>query len=240
MKTLFEIHFLEFKYRGIYLFFSYISSFIICFIYKLELLFLISKSFLLLNFGFIYTKLTDPLFMYLKIIVIFAFFSILFNFYYLIFYFFCKSIFNYKIKIFIIFFIFFYSFTFFYYYIFLYSLPFIFSFFTLFERLDLNFLLIISLEAKLDEYVDFFWFLIFLIFFISHFPLYFLFYILNFQFTDMIILRKYFYLFISLIFLIVMPPDFLFQFLFFPIIIFFIELCFLFFYWIINFVNIKE
>lgn len=73
-ETNFSIHIQELKYRSIYYLISFVLTFCICFFFKVELFFLISKIFLNYEQGFIYTSLLDPLIIYLKL----SFFSLVF------------------------------------------------------------------------------------------------------------------------------------------------------------------
>ena len=195
MIIIFQTHIYELKYRTLYFLISFIFLLIICYFYKIELFFIISKSFLKFNSSFIFTKITEPFLVYLKLIIFFSIINVIWLFFYLYGFFFFKSLYNYQIKFLLIFI--------FIYYLFIYNfiaiilkfiIPIILNFFLLFERLDLNSLLLIFLEAKIDEYLSFFFLFIFLLIFIIHLPFIFIFIILKYKLFNIIKIRKYSYI----------------------------------------------
>ena len=93
-ETNFSIHIQELKYRSIYYLISFVLTFCICFFFKVELFFLISKIFLNYEQGFIYTSLLDPLIIYLKLSFFFSFVFTTPYLIYLFVFFFLRSLFN--------------------------------------------------------------------------------------------------------------------------------------------------
>lgn len=66
----FYYHWLEARHRTFYLFLSLLSTLCICYVYSLELVFLYVKPFLSFERSFIFTELTEALYVTLKICVI--------------------------------------------------------------------------------------------------------------------------------------------------------------------------
>jgi sec-independent protein translocase protein TatC len=229
MKVVFNIHLYELKYRTLYIIISYIVCFFICLIFKVELFFLISKYFLQFNSGFIFTKLTEPFFFYLKLILFCSFywiFSVLLYFYG---FFFFKSFYNYQIKFFLfLFFLFYLIIGFYFYFFFKFYIPFILNFFFLFERVDINSLLMISFEAKLNDFLTFFFVFTFILLFITHFPLFLMLYTSKFLNINNIKIRKYIYMIMFILFICIAPPEIFSQILILPLFFFFIEFLFYF------------
>lgn len=229
MKMLFQIHLYELKIRTLYLIISYLLCFLICLIFKVELFFIISKIFLQFNTGFIYTDIMEPFMVYIKLSLFFSFVIILSIFFYFYSFFFFKSFYMNQIRIVLFLFFLFYLFIGFYFILFFkFFIPVVLKIFFLFERIDINSLLMISLEAKLKDYLKKFFIFIFVSLLITHLPLFLMLYILKFSNINNIKFRKYLYIIMIVVFLIVAPPDIFLQVLILPFLFFFIE--FLFFY----------
>lgn len=228
-KTNFFIHLTEFKYRILYYLLSFVFTFIICFLFRVQLFFLISHIFLNYKTGFIYTNLVDPIVVYIKLSF---FFSMLFTlpfFIYLFIFFFLRSFCNfytlyYFFYIFCLFFLTIVLFVFLLTFIF----PFIIIFLLDFQRLNTFEVLELVLQATMNQYYNFFFSYIKIYLLLIFIPnLFFCLILLNF-FKKQIFLnfkfRKYLYLIVFLVFLIFAPPDFFLQLLIFPLIIFILEI----------------
>lgn len=96
------INIIELKYRIIYIFFSLIITFIVCFFFKVELFFLISNFFLEFAEGFIYTSLLDPIIIYFKLSFLFTLILILPIIGYMLGFFFIKSFYSFYVNYFIV------------------------------------------------------------------------------------------------------------------------------------------
>jgi Sec-independent protein secretion pathway component TatC len=92
------INVIELKFRFIYIFFSLIVTFIVCFFFKVELFFIISNLFLQFADGFIYTSLLDPLIIYLKLSFLFTLIIILPIILYILGFFFSKSFYSFYVN----------------------------------------------------------------------------------------------------------------------------------------------
>jgi sec-independent protein translocase protein TatC len=215
------INFEELKYRTNYVLLSFLLTFFTCFVFKIELFFIISQFFLNFEDGFIYTNLLDPLIFYIKICFLFSFIISFPIYIYILSFFLFKSIYT-----FYIFYILSYIFSFYiiglilfifcYYKLF----PFILNFLLEFQRFeDFNPLKLV-LKATIDKYFIFFFgfvFLFFIIFFISNLFLFLMYFnIFNEEFYIKYHYRKYLYLIIIIIFLVVSPPDVLIQLMILP------------------------
>ena len=90
----FFIHFNELKVRTFYFLISFISTFFISYLYRIEIFYSISKLFLQHERGFIYTGVLDPFFVYIQLSLFISFvFTFIFSIYIYGFYFF-KSFYN--------------------------------------------------------------------------------------------------------------------------------------------------
>ena len=228
-KTNFYINFIELKLRTIYVFYSLIFTFIICFNYKIELFFLISSSFLKFEEGFIYTSLLDPIIIYLKLSFLFTIIITLPFLGYIYGFFFLKAFSNFYLRYFIFYFILIY-FTSFFLLISLSKLilPFIFEFLISFQRTEFFGGFNLILQATITQYYTLFFSYLYIFILIIAVPnLYLIFIFLGFINKDNFLsynFRKYLYLLMTFFFLIFAPPDFLIQLVIFPIIILILEI----------------
>ena len=228
-KTNFFIHYTELKYRLFYFGIATINTLFVSFLYKVELFYYIAQHFLLLETGFIYTSLLDPLWVYIKLIfyslVIFLFplFIYLFGF------FFFRSLYNYQTIFWITFFLVIYLVS---YFIFIFGSNFLltifFKFLLEYQRVDVSSVFSLTLAATINQYFNFYLMISLIYLFLVIFPILFLFLaifglinetnLLNFSF------RKYLYLLVYSFFLIIAPPDFLIQLILFPLITIVLEI----------------
>jgi len=224
----FFIHFNELKVRTFYFLISFISTFFISYLYRIEIFYSISKLFLQHERGFIYTGVLDPFFVYIQLSLFISFvFTFIFSIYIYGFYFF-KSFYNRIGRFFFLMIISYYSWVILFYWIW-YNFIFriFFHFFLSYQRLNLNEVMIVSLEATLDRYLYLFFYFIFIYFIIIYIPFILFFIVIYFNNENnlkSIKLRKYLYIFILFIFLFIAPPDLLMQLIFLPIIILFFEI----------------
>lgn len=229
LKTNFLIHWVELKYRIVYYIISFFLTFCVCFIYKVELFFLISYIFLNFEHGFIYTGLLDPLLLYLKLSFFFSFVLTLPFFIYLFVFFFFRSFSN-----FLTIYSFFYIFCLYILVITLFILlvilvfPLLLEFLLNFQRTNTLETLELVLQATINQYYNFFFSYTKIYFLLILIPnLFFCLILLNFlkkqSFLDLKF-RKYLYLIIFIGFLIFAPPDFFLQLLIFPLVIFILEI----------------
>lgn len=229
VKTNININYIELKLRIFYSIYSLLTIFIICFSYRVEIFYLISSFFLTFKEGFIYTGLLDPIIVYIKLSVLFSFFIFFPFFIYLIGTFFFKSFFNFYLTYFIIYFLSLYivgAFVF----IFISKLlfPIILEFLISFQRVNVENLLEINLQATITQYYRFFSLYILFYIFLLLIPNFFLVLVLSniipLQYFLKQNYRKYLYLLTIIFFLIIAPPDFFIQLVLLPFIIFFLEL----------------
>lgn len=228
-KTNFFIHLTEFKYRILYYLLSFVFTFIICFLFRVQLFFLISHIFLNYKTGFIYTNLVDPIVVYIKLSF---FFSMLFTlpfFIYLFIFFFLRSFCNfytlyYFFYIFCLFFLTIVLFVFLLTFIF----PFIIIFLLDFQRLNTFEVLELVLQATMNQYYNFFFSYIKIYFYIILIPnLFFFLILIKFLPKELYLtykFRKYMYLMVFICFLIFAPPDFFLQLLILPLLIVILEI----------------
>ena len=214
-------HLTDLRIKTFYLILSYIVTFVICFGYRVNILLGISKFFVILNKKFIFTKISTGFWVYLKLSMITALILIIPIFIYFLILFLLKGIFTYQIKIFS--FITVISFLFIggalsllYNYLF----PYILFFFLSFEsKLEV---LTITLEARLDQYLNFviFFFLSMLI--LLFVPMLLLF--IHLYFKSNISIRKQLYIPLIFCFILFAPPDIMIQLFVFPFFIVFSEI----------------
>ena len=200
----FQNHWKDIKLKLFYLIGSYALTFIICIKYHISLFFFLAKFLLFLNKRFIFTKLSQGFWAYFKLSlgasVIFLTPLIIYFFFFFI----IKSLFKYQIKILIIL----SSFTF----ITLFFIVKI-AYFKIFPNLLIFFMnfehkgpLTVTLEARVDQYLTFFFYFQLTIFSISLLP--FLLFLCNLYFNKT---RKYLYTILLLFFMVVAPPDIILQ-----------------------------
>lgn len=228
-ETNFLIHLREFKYRIIYYIISFFITFVICFLFRVELFFLISHIFLHYENGFIYTNLLDPLVVYLKLSLFFSFVFTLPFFFYLFIFFFLRSVFTFYTL-----YYFFYTFCLYFLTITLFVIllvlifPVIIIFLLNFQRSNSLETLELVLQATINNYY---------IFFFSYIKIYFLLILIPNLFFILVLLsiiskasfltfqfRKYLYLLIFICFLFFAPPDFILQLFILPLILFTLEI----------------
>ena len=223
------INFQELKYRLIYLILSFIFTVLICFIYRVELFFLISNFFLKYEDGFIYTSLLDPLFIYIKVSILSSLFWVFPIFIYFLGFFFFRAFYNYQL-VYIIFYLFFTYFISFLFFVFVSKLflPILFEFLINFQLSAVNDIFQLKLQATITQYYKFYFRYIYIYLLLILIPNIFLVLVilglvsrntfLKFTF------RKYLYLIVFILFLIVAPPDFVLQLFILPFIVLFLEL----------------
>lgn len=212
---LFIYYLKEFQYRSLYCIISFLFNFFIWLFFSKELLFIIVKP--LLNISknklfsyFIFTNMSDVLLIYIKISVILAFICTIPKILAQLWFFLIQGLYNYEknflFSIFILSFFFFITVTFILY---SYIIPFIWLFFISFELTSSNSLFGIYYEAKINDYVDFM-FYIFLIFCcFLQFPIVMIF-LIYFNFLDLkffIKYRKYFIIIFFILGGLFSPPD---------------------------------
>lgn len=209
---------------------SYGLTFMICFHYRINLFYFISSYFILQGKTFIFTKLSSGFWSYLYLTFWASILFITPLVFYLFFFFFLKSLFNFQVKI-ALCMVCFISVLLFntLKWCILKLLPLILNFFTEFENHSGP--LLITLEARIDQYLDFFSNFLFCILTITFLPLMLL-GVLACTKKDYNrnMLRKYLYTGTLFIFLVVSPPDFVFQIIFFSIFTFSVELFLLIFH----------
>lgn len=228
-KINFVINFIELKFRVIYFLISWILTFLICFEYRVELFFSISKFFLRIHGHFIYTGLFDPLLVYFKLSLLFSFFLIFPIFVYLFGFFFFKSFYSRYMYLYLFLINIFYLITIFFYQIVLnFILVFFFQFLLLFQRNSSNTSFQLYLEATIVQYYSLYINIFFIYLTIILIPIIFLLLtILNVITSDYFLsfsYRKYIYLSICILFLLVAPPDITIQLVIFPLLFFTIEI----------------
>ena len=211
--TNFAYYFIDIRYRFFYLFLSFSFTFFTCYYCSIELIFLYVKPFLKYQKPFIFTELTEGLYITLKICTITSFFFSLPIICYTIWCFFIPSWFSYERRRYTLFFLLWIVFLFFsiitiYYYI----LPHLYDFLLHYE-IQKN-IFTIQLEARINSYVS--WSLK-VLFFLSTFTqlpiLCYLFYLLDILCPLFLSEnRKYFFCFFLLTVALLSPPEFLTQF----------------------------
>lgn len=218
-----KINILELKIRIIYIFFSFLSTFIIFFNYKIELFFFITKDFLNKKNQFVYTNLLDPIYIYIKLTLIFSIFFCIPVITYFIITFLFKGLYNFYIKtIMTIIICYYFNNIFILYFCYTKFLPILLNFLIELEKKNTNTFQLLLLPTGID-YLKLF--IDFLLFFHFSFLIINIFFLLS-KFLSLEILnnKKYVYLITFIIFLIIAPPDFFVQINIFPILIIIIEL----------------
>jgi len=229
-------HFIELKFRIIYIFISFLLTFIICFNYWKVIFWYFTLLFLASHKFFIYTKIYEALFISIKfslfisliinlIFIIYnSFFYLIKGFYNIYIYLLCIYIFFFYLLLIIIFFI---SYD--------YLIPYILNFLLNFQQLDINLFSILTFEARLSDFFN----LICNVIYIFYLNLF-----IFFSFISFLILKYNFkflrpltYLLLIFIILIFSPPDLFIQIILFFIfliiveIIIFLNYCIKFFWW---------
>ena len=228
-KSNFSINLIELKFRSIYVIYSLLITFVVCFYFKIELFFFISNYFLDYENGFIYTGLLDPLIIYLKLSFLFA---IILSFPVLIYiytFFFLRSLYSYYLSYFFIFFNIIYFISFFLFlFVSMLILPILLKFLISFQQLDIYSLFGLSLQATITQYYSLFTSYLFIYILLVLIPTVYLglifFGILNKRSFINHKFRKYIYLIVILLFLAFAPPDFLLQLVIFPFILLVLEI----------------
>lgn len=222
----FIIHLKELHIRTIYVFISILLSFIAAFLQKIELFFLISKFFLHLENGFIYTNLLDPLLTYIKLAFLFSIVCTIPVLVYIYSFFFAKAIYKFYVL-----YIWFYFISFYFGGVCLFLIwylklfPILINFFIQFQRLETFTPMKLELKATLSKYFIFFYSFIwlFLIIFIACNIFLFLFYF-NQHILKKIYYRQFLYLLISILILLFAPPDITLHLIILPFVIIFVEI----------------
>lgn len=228
-KSNFIIHYIELKYRTLYFFLGIIIVFFLFFLYKVELFYIIAKSFLLLENGFIYTGLLDPLIIYLKLTILSSIIFTLPLLIYLYGFYFFRAFYNYQT---IYWFFFFFSF-----YIsgfLIYSvlsnilLPIFFKFLLEYQRPEALSIFSLKLAATINQYFILYTTILSIYFLIVLGPIFFLF-LSIFNLIDKNLLlqfsfRKYLYIIVYSFFIIIMPPDIFIQVVLLPLILIILEI----------------
>jgi sec-independent protein translocase protein TatC len=234
----FKRYFKEIKYRLILIWISWISTIIICYLYKEVFLFLIVPKTVIINkneqiafFYFIFTDIKEILLTYIVLITFLSFqilfFSIIYHLYIFISPAFFQSeflYFRYNLQIlFIIWITSLISVTYL-------LIPLSWNFFISFQTITIKSSLTLHFEAKIKEYIYFYIKLYYLCWFYNYFFLLFLIYF-NFH-TNIIFLKKYrkiYHYNIILLSILISPIEFLYQILLSLFIIFIYEFIFIFF-----------
>lgn len=230
-------HWIDLQIKLSYIIFSYILTFLICYLFRINIFFYISKYFLLLDKKFIFTNLTTAFWVYFQLCCVISLIFIIPLLIYFIFFFILKSFYNYQIKIFSFLFFLFYLIlililNFFYIYIF----PLLLNFFLNFENFQGP--LTIQLEARLDQYLNFFIYFFLFIFFVLTIPILFLiikYFFINHKSTKNI--RKYVYSILIVCFILISPPDIMLQLIMLPSFFIFTEFLFFCFSILDSFMN---
>lgn len=214
-------HWIDLKYKSYYFWLSFVLTLSISLGYKDIPVFLISKSLLNYNKSFIFTKITTGFLVYFKVSVGLTLLITLPLVIMYIYLFLLKSFYNYQLRLFKI-----SSTLLLIYYIvgcysmYLFLFKYLISFLLVFERTE-GFLIIL-LEAKVDEFVNFWGQIVlsFLVLFVT------LIITLGLNLTHFLrnfYLRFYFWILFYCIIVTITPPDFIFHFLFFLFFLFFFE-----------------
>lgn len=245
LKSNFLINWIELKFRIIYIFFSWFINFCLCFYYKIELFYFISKFLINLNKKFIYIHLLDPIIIFLKLSILISFLLTLPIIIYNILFFISKSLHQFYVFFFVIFFFTLFNLMiFFFTYCYIIILPIIIIFLTSFEQVSEVDILQLSLNPTINHYFAFFFsflsFFLLLFIILSFFFLLSLIYINDSIFINNFFFRKYLYGVISILFIFFAPPDITIQIIIFPVLIIFLELIIYFFnfwyhvFWLYN------
>lgn len=229
VKSNFTINYIELKYRIIYLLYAAIFIFCVLFFYRVELFFLISNLFLQYEAGFIYTSLLDPLIVYFKLSFLYLFVIIFPVGTYLIGSFLFKSFCSFQLR-----YLFIYVFSLYFISLFLFILiskvflPIILEFLINFQRLDVNALLELKLQATIIQYYSFFFTYLLIYLTLILIPNIFLVLVLFNIISNQTFLkhtyRKYLYLLVFIVFILIAPPDFFLQLFLAPFLVLFLEI----------------
>lgn len=227
----FFLIFIELKYRFFYIIISILITSFFCYILKEQLIYLLIK-YLLYNMSshrFIFTKLTQILFTYIKFSFILAFF---YNLPFLIihcFYFLNSALYKHE---------WFYWFKIVFLSIFIYFVSIFLNYFFIFPKiLDLflnfeknNYFFPLHFEAKIDDFIStaFLWFFNIIICFQIPIIMHIFLYYQLIDIKNILINRKYFYLFFIFLSAFLAPPEIITQFILFLFFSFIFELLLLF------------
>jgi len=209
----------EIKYRVLYFIFSFLFNFFIWLFYSKESLFLIVRPLLNLTKGeqfsyFIFTNMTDVLFIYIKIALILAFVVALPFLFLQVWFFLVQGLYNYEKNFLgIIFFLFIFLFINLIYFLYTFLIPFIWFFFINFELTSSESLFGMYYEARINDYVDFMFYIFFIFCCFLQFPILMIFLLyFNFLKIDFFInYRKYFVILFFVLGGLFSPPDILSQ-----------------------------
>lgn len=206
----------ELKFRIGYLLFSVLFNFTIYFSFSKEILFLLIKPLLVINSNnqnlnyFIFTNMSDVLFIYIKISLVIALICSIPIIFFQFWFFLIKGLYNYeKTFLLLLFCLFFCLFFILFMLLYNYIIPFIWVFFINFELNDSNSLFSVYYEANIMDYVNFLFYIYFILFSLLIFPLVMILFI-YFEILDLnffIIYRKYFYTIFLILSGIFSPPD---------------------------------
>ena len=232
-KLAFKYHLQDLKIKLYFILISFILTFFINFIFRIELFYFLGQVFIQFQKNIIFTKLSTGFWVYFQLATWSTLFFLTPLVLYFSFLFLLKGFFQYES---FFCFVFLFLFFCFYSYIIIFNLhyifPFIFHFFLTFE--NPTGLISLHLEARFDQYISFLinYFIIMLL--ITLIPLILL--IINFFFIkNLLYLRRNIYLPFFFFFLLIAPPDFILQLLLLIFLLFLIEIFLFLFFWIHNF-----
>lgn len=209
----------ELKFRVSYIFFSILFNFCVYFTFSKEILFLIIKPLLAINNNqnlnyFIFTNMSDVLFIYIKVSLIIALISSIPVIFFQFWFFLIGGLYNYEKNFLFFIFVIFLVLSFILFILFHnYIISFIWFFFINFELNNSNSLFGVYYEANIMDYVGFIFYIYFVLFSLLIFPLIMIFFI-HFEILTLnffIIYRKYFYTLFLILSGIFSPPDILSQ-----------------------------
>ena len=222
------INFIELKYRIFYSLCSFVITFIVCFEYKIELFYIIAKSFLEMQEQFIYTGLFDPLLVYFKLSLFSSFIlTFPFLFYFIAFFFFKSLPTVYIVRYIWLVLSFYFSILLIYYLFFQLILVYFFEFLTAFQRNKIFSIFELHLEATIVQYYSLYTSILTVYFLCTLIPLLFLFLVIMNIITEEVFMeftyRKYLYIGLIFFVLLISPPDVTIQIFIFPLLVLIIE-----------------
>jgi sec-independent protein translocase protein TatC len=207
---IYNFFFIEIKFRLFYILLSFLLCFLICFYFKEELIYILTNYILyfMSSQRFIFSKLTQILYIYLKFaLTLSLFLNLPFFFFHIIYFFFSGLYFHEKKKIIYIFFLFNLNYILSIFLTYFYIFPFWLNIFLNFEKNNQIFPL--HFEANLNDFFFFMFNLFFNVIFCFQIPLiiYLLIYLKIIDILFIIKNRKIFYLFCIILSACFAPPD---------------------------------
>lgn len=170
-----RIHLKELQIKLFYLLFSWINIFFICFLYKIKLFFYVAKPLILFNKQFIFTDLSSGFWVYFKLSFLISLIFLMPLVIYFVSLFLLKGLFNNQIRIlFILLNLILISLVIVIFILFFFFLPQLVNFFIGFETISSP--LIIQLQARIDKYFNFVFFLLWMTLILLLSPFIFIFY----------------------------------------------------------------